>query len=192
MVSGTASLRASRGIVYVALAATLAGSILGSFADKDWDTGAGLLEACQMLGLAAMGALLAAMSIGPLTSVFPSLPLRGHLLYARRAVGVSAYVLAAAHAGLYLVPALLRDWHELFQPDWTWPTGLALGVLSNVALFALTITSRDAAVRSMGARWKRMHRLVYAGLPVALVHALLLGSDFGVRPAMRGVAGDAG
>lgn len=186
-------LRHLRAIVYLTVLLIAGATVVGSFIDKEWDGGAGLLEATQFLGLEALGLLLASMAIGPLTAVFPRVPFRARLQLARRAVGVSAYLLAGLHAMLYLVPALLRDWHELLDPGWSWTVGLALGAAASTALLALAVTSRDAAVRSMGGRrWKRLHRLVYLALPLALAHAVLVGSDFALRPSLREVEGDAG
>jgi methionine sulfoxide reductase heme-binding subunit len=179
--------------VHVALASTIVGITVGAYVDKQGDVGAAALEATQMFGLAALAAVLASASIGPLTSVAPRLPAKAEVLFARRAVGVAACVLVALHAALYLVPALARGGGELLEPEWSWPTGLALGLAAAAALLALAVTSRDAAVRSMGfERWKRLHRLVYAAIPLGFVHAVVVGSDFGLRPALRGVEGDAG
>jgi sulfoxide reductase heme-binding subunit YedZ len=186
-------LRHLRAVVYAKVLLLAAATVAGSFVDKDWDGGPALLESTQFLGLEAFGLLLASMTVGPLTAVFPRIPWRGRLQLARRALGVSAFLLAGLHAMLYLVPALLRDWRELLDPGWSWTVGLGLGATAGTLLLALAVTSRDAAVRSMGGRrWKRLHRLVYLALPLVFAHAVLVGSDFALRPALREVEGDAG
>ena len=61
-------------------------------------------------------------------------------------------------------------------------------------MIALGLTSRDAAVKSMGGRrWKRLHRTVYPLLAIVLLHAVFVGADFGVNrgPDVR-AAPDAG
>ncbi len=43
-----------------------------------------------------------------------------------------------------------------------------------------------------GGRWKRLHGWIYAALALAFAHAVLVGSDFALRPTLRDVEGDAG
>jgi sulfoxide reductase heme-binding subunit YedZ len=185
--------RNARRWTYALVALTIAGELFFAWADSGWDTGPALLEATQFAGLTAFGALLVTVAIGPLFAVFPRAPLRAHFQYARRALGVSTFALGALHALLYVVPAVARNWHELVDPGWSWIAGLGLGVAA-LALFAtLAVTSTDAAVRRMGGRrWKALHRWARAGVAVVLVHAVVVGSDFGLRPFLRGVEGDMG
>lgn len=183
----------ARAVVYAATLVAAVGELVFAWLDKDGDAGAALLEANQLIGLTAFGFLLATVAVGPLLAVFPKTPLRADLQYGRRALGVSTCALGLAHAGLYLTPSILRDWHELLEPGATWVLGLALGAFAAGVLLVLAVTSRDAAVRRMGGRpWKRLHRWIYPATAVVFVHALLLGSDFGLRPYWRGVEGDGG
>jgi DMSO/TMAO reductase YedYZ heme-binding membrane subunit len=63
-----------------------------------------------------------------------------------------------------------------------WMAGLLLGVAAFAIMAVLAFTSSDRAVRRLGpARWKRWHQAVYLLLPVVLVHATFLGTDFGVN-----------
>ena len=122
------------------------------------------------------------MLVGPLAAVMPGLPLRPTLLYARRAVGVMALLNALAHVTCYGWSVLRRDWHELYTPGPMWVVGLSLGVSALILLIVLGVTSRDAAVKKMGGRrWKRLHNTVHVGLIVVMVHALLVGADFGLN-----------
>jgi DMSO/TMAO reductase YedYZ heme-binding membrane subunit len=143
---------------------------------------AALVAAREMYGLTALGFLFASVLIGPLTAVFVRLPqaLRGWLIARRRAVGVSAFALASCHVLCYLLPVLGRSWRELYKPGVLWCIGLGLGFLAASDLAVLAWTSRDNSVRALGGkRWKRLHRTVYLVVPVALLHALIVGSDFG-------------
>ena len=133
-----------------------------------------------------MGArfLLAAMLVGPLTATIPRLPMKAHLVLARRAIGVSSFVFAAAHVAAFIVPILRRNWREIYAPGTAWIIGLSLGLTTLVTMMLLALTSRDRmVVRLGGRRWKRLHQLTYAILPLVLIHALLLGSDFGLNRA---------
>ena len=136
-----------------------------------------------------MGVLLGACLIGPLTAVFPRMRVKGVLLAGRRAVGVAAFVIAIPHVACYLGPVLLRNWRELYEPGLLWMVGLVLGLLALLDLTLLAWTSRDAAVKAMGGkRWKRLHRTVYIAMPVLFLHALFVGSDFGLTTPPKGEA----
>lgn len=142
------------------------------------------ISARQLYGLWALGFLLASMLIGPLASVVPKMPLKAYWLSARRSIGVGAFFFVVAHLMCYFVPILSRNWHEVFSPGAWWVVGLIFGVSALSLMVPLAWTSRDACVAAMGgARWKRLHRLVYILLPIALLHAVLVGSDFGAHRA---------
>jgi len=174
-------LRHARGLIYAALIATIIGIAVAS-AWGAQDATAAWVGARELYGLWALGLLIAAMITGPLVFVVPWLPLKGHLMIARRALGVSAFVLATLHIGTYLGPILYRNWHELYTPGKLWVAGLLLGLPLYADMALLATTSRDAAVRQLGPRrWKSWHRTVYLALPIALVHATFLGADFGVN-----------
>lgn len=148
------------------------------------DMGRALVEARQLYGLWALALLLASMIIGPIVSVLPWLPLKAPLVYARRAVGVSALMMAVLHVACYVTALLRRSWHELYSPGVRWVLGLLLGLTALALMAMLALTSNDAAVRRMGGRrWKRLHRAIYALLGIVLIHALLNGADFGLSRA---------
>lgn len=146
------------------------------------DVGQALVSARQLFGLWALAFLLAAMILGPLTSVLPWVPLRSSLMYGRRAVGVSALGFGILHVAAYCWALLRRDWRELYTPGTMWVIGLSLGLIALLGILRLGITSRDASVKAMGGRkWKKLHRSVYFLLPVVLLHAVFVGADFGVN-----------
>lgn len=168
-------------MIYAALAVTAIGIAATSVLDAP-DATQAWIEARQFYGLWALGLLLAAMIVGPLCFVLPWLPIKPHLVLGRRALGVSAFVLAVLHTISYLGPTIYRDWHGLFSPGTMWIAGLGIGLPVFSGMMALAVTSRDQAVTRLGPqRWKRWHRLVYVMLPLLLLHATLLGADFGVN-----------
>ncbi len=140
------------------------------------------LSARQLSGLTAYAFLMGSALIGPAAGVLTRLPAKSVWIAARRAVGVSAFVLALMHAGCYLVPTVALSWRGMFTPGWRWVIGLALGSIAFADLLVLTWTSRDAAVKRLGGqRWKRLHRTIYIAVLVVFAHAVLIGSDFGFR-----------
>lgn len=174
-------------LIGIAVAGTIVGiGIMSAFEPTTADA---FVAARQVYGLTALGVLLGACLIGPLASVFPRMPLKGVLLAGRRAMGVSAFVIAIPHVACYLGPVLLRNWRELYEPGLLWVVGLVLGLLAIVDLTMLAWTSRDAAVKAMGGkRWKRLHRTVYIATPVLFLHALFVGADFGIATPPKGEA----
>jgi sulfoxide reductase heme-binding subunit YedZ len=86
----------------------------------------------------------------------------------RRIVGVSAAAYALAHLGLYVADqgfALGVVVSEIVKRVY-----LTIGFIALVGLAALAATSLDSAMRRMGAWWKRLHRLVYPVVALALLH----------------------
>lgn len=163
-----------------------AGAMLGITVTALIEPEGQFILARQLFGLTALGFLLASCAIGPLVAVFPSLPWKGTLLSGRRAIGVSACIIAIPHVLCYLAPVLFHEWHELFAPGFLWVSGLAVGLLALIDLGMLAWTSRDASVRSLGGkRWKRLHRTVYIAVPLVLLHALVTGTDFGLARYIR-------
>lgn len=173
-------LRHARTIVYAAGLVTAIAVAAVSWSDAPAARDA-LVSARELFGLWSLATLLVTLSAGPLTAVLPWLPLRVHLLYARRATGLTAFAFAALHVLCYAAPNLRDNWRLLFRPGPLWTAGLAVGFLCFLNMAALAWTSRDAAVRHLGGRrWKRLHRTTYVLLPLLFIHALLNGADFGL------------
>jgi len=170
-----------RSFIYAALFITIVSIALFSIADAP-DATQAWVESREFYGLWALALLAAAMLPGPLNFVLPWLPIRPHLVLGRRALGVSAFILAVLHIFCYLAPTIWRNWHNLYKPGVLWIAGQVIGLALFTDMAILAFTSRDKEVRRLGPqRWKRLHRSVYILLPGALAHATLLGADFGVN-----------
>jgi sulfoxide reductase heme-binding subunit YedZ len=92
----------------------------------------------------------------------------------RRALGLAASGSSAVHLLLYFwtMGALEGDWRAVLaeldaRGIWTGWLGLAL-------LVPLALTSTDAAQRRMGRGWKRLQRLAWPAVVVALVHTYVV------------------
>lgn len=165
-------------LVVIAVVMTIAAIGIVSAFEPTAD--AAFITARQLYGLTAFGVLLGACLIGPVTAVFPRMPLRRILLAGRRSIGVSAYIIAVPHVVCYVWPMLSQGWRDVFNHGTLWVIGLALGLLALSDLSVLAWTSRDASVTSLGGqRWKQLHRTVYASVAVVLLHSVLVGADFG-------------
>ena len=88
----------------------------------------------------------------------------------RRAVGLLTFGYGAAHLAFYVGVDKFFDLPEIWK-DVTTRRFQAVGLLTLLLLLPLAVTSTDAWVRRLGfARWKRLHRLVYAAGALGVVH----------------------
>ncbi len=96
----------------------------------------------------------------------------------RKRLGLVAFALAAAHVGVFVIGEKSFDlWAigvDVVKTPW-----LVFGVTAMTALTVLAATTPTAVVRWLGgARWQRVHRLVYAVAVLACLHyALRDGAD---------------
>jgi sulfoxide reductase heme-binding subunit YedZ len=139
-----------------------------------WDVAAGRYDVRPLVaferatGHWTLWLLVATLTITPLRQVarWP------RLIVARRLMGVATFCYAAVHAATYVavkafdVRTILREFTQ-FVP-------LPLGLATLLILTLLAATSNDAMVRRLGGRrWQSLHRLVYAAIAIALIHAIL-------------------
>jgi sulfoxide reductase heme-binding subunit YedZ len=96
--------------------------------------------------------------------------------FARRAIGVSAAYFAMLHAGVALW-GQLGGFGGLSTLSSLYKWSLLAGLVGVIVLFLLAITSFDKVITFMSfRRWKWLHRLVYAGGILAVLHIWSLGT----------------
>lgn len=132
----------------------------------------------QCYALTALAFLYLTLFISPATQCFSWFPKKGMLIYARRALGLSAFYFGLLHGS----NAFFRQLGGF--PGLGFLSGkylLAVG-FSSMALLILTLmaaTSFDRVESALGhARWKMLHRFVYLAGLLILIHALMLGTHF--------------
>lgn len=136
------------------------------------DPGKVLLED---LGEGALILMLLTLSLTPLQRVTPW---RGWSLI-RRQLGLWCFCYASLHLMGYLAFLLNFDFSHLGDEVQERPY-ILLGFGAWLLLLPLALTSNRFSQRKLGKNWKRLHRLVYLSLLLALLHLLLiLRSDFG-------------
>jgi len=91
----------------------------------------------------------------------------------RRSLGLLAFGWACLHVGVYALFDLGLDASVLAEDLGERPYVVA-GFAAFVCLLPLAATSTRAAMRRLGRRWKRLHRLVYVAAVAAVVHFLWL------------------
>ena len=88
----------------------------------------------------------------------------------RRMIGLFAFFYACLHVGTYVGVDQFFDWRAIVA-DVVKRRFITIGMLAFAMLVPLALTSTDGSVRRLGyARWKRVHRLVYAAAVCGVVH----------------------
>ena len=105
----------------------------------------------------------------------------GGVVKLRRLLGVTTACYAGAHVLLYCVD---QNWHlGTVASEIVLRFYLTIGFSVLLMLGVLAVTSTDGWQKRLGWRWKRVHRLVYVLLPLALLH-YFLQSKANVGPAV--------
>jgi sulfoxide reductase heme-binding subunit YedZ len=124
------------------------------------------------LGFIACLLLVAVLTLTPLRVLFPKWDVALALNRHRRLVGVSAFAYALLHFAV----------HVLYQYDGTYDGTMTqlgkelqkpfqlTGLAALSILFVLTVTSVNAAVRWLGKKWKKLHRLAYVAAGLVAYH----------------------
>lgn len=116
-------------------------------------------------GLVALCLLLATISLASMRRAF-SMP---GLLRWRRALGISAFVVASAHVVVYVAFYQAFDITAITDDVVKRPY-IMIGLACWLALLPLALTSTARARRAMGTRWYRLHRLVYFAIALVIAH----------------------
>jgi sulfoxide reductase heme-binding subunit YedZ len=119
------------------------------------------------LGLGTLVLLLITLSMTPLQK------LTGWAgwIAVRRQLGLWCFAYVVLHLSGYTAFILGFDWSQLGVELRKRPY-IIVGTLGFLCLLALAVTSNRYSQRRLGARWKKLHRLVYAILGLGLLHML--------------------
>ena len=135
-------------------------------------------------GLMALKLLLATLAVAPLAR-YARQPL---LMHTRRMLGVWCFTWSTLHLMSYSVLELgISNFNLLGQELVTRPY-LTIGIISWVILFALTLTSTQAAMKCLGARWQKLHNSVYLVLILVPIHFILSVKILSPQPLLYALA----
>ncbi|PTY38590.1 hypothetical protein BGP77_10405 [Saccharospirillum sp. MSK14-1] len=87
----------------------------------------------------------------------------------RRMLGLFVFFYASCHLATYLLGWIELDW-RVFVEDLGKRPFIYLGMLAWVGLLLLAVTSPKAMVRRLKKNWKRLHRIIYGLIVLALIH----------------------
>jgi DMSO/TMAO reductase YedYZ heme-binding membrane subunit len=130
----------------------------------------------QVFGFISICYLYLALMIAPAERAVGKREWMKHVVFARRAIGVSAAYFAFLHAAVAL-------WGQigglsgigLLPNRFVW--SLACGVIALLVLFLMAATSFDKVIKFMTFRkWKWLHRFVYLGCVLIILHVWMIGT----------------
>lgn len=87
----------------------------------------------------------------------------------RRMLGLFSFFYAALHFTVWLVLDRELLWSEVLV-DLTERPYIMVGFSAFLILFSLAVTSNSWSMRRLGARWQKLHRLVYLAALLAILH----------------------
>lgn len=150
-----------------------------------WDTLTGRMGVDPVRGIEhrlgdwALYLLVGGLALTPVSRIT-----RVNLARFRRPLGLLAASYAALHLTAWAVIDMNLAWGQMGR-DIVKRPWLTLGMAAALALVPLAATSSDLMIRRLGTpAWRRLHRLVYAAVPLAGLHALLVGKVVEAMPAI--------
>lgn len=126
-------------------------------------------------GELALQILIACLSISPLRR-FVGL----NLLKFRRAIGLLSFLYVCLHLTVWLILDV-QIWSQIWADILKRPY-ITIGMGGFLLLLPLAVTSNNLSVRRLGARWRKLHRLVYPAILLAGIHFLMLRKGFQIEP----------
>jgi sulfoxide reductase heme-binding subunit YedZ len=130
------------------------------------DLGANPIEKIQdTLGIWGLRFLLTTLAVTPLRELLGWPRLLGF----RRMLGLFAFFYVSMHFLFYLLVDQSLDWRVLLEDIAKRPF-ITVGFSALLLLIPLAVTSTKRAMRRLGRRWQRLHRLVYPAAILACTH----------------------
>ncbi|MGH7203373.1 MAG: ferric reductase-like transmembrane domain-containing protein, partial [Candidatus Levyibacteriota bacterium] len=137
-----------------------------------------IIELEETYGLLSIVFLYFSLLAGPFCYRFAWFPYRVQYLKSRRALGVVTFYFALLHTLLSFF-GQLGGFSGLGFLNQNYIFAILFGFIALVIFFLLTVTSLDIAVEKMSfPKWKLLHRFIYLGGILVLVHIVLLGSHY--------------
>lgn len=125
--------------------------------------------------------LLATLALTPLRRLTGRIGVVRH----RRMLGLFTFFYACVHFALWLVVDQFFDWGEIVRDIVKRPY-ITVGFTAFVLLIPLALTSTRNMVRRLGARWRRLHSLVYVVGTLGIIHYLWLVKADRLPPILYG------
>lgn len=119
----------------------------------------------ETLGKTGLNLLLVTLTVTPLRQVTGW----GHWMRFRRMLGLFAFAYLLTHFVFYIAVDQGLDWRTVVEDVAKRPF-ITAGFAALLLLVPLALTSTQRAMRALGRRWQRLHRLVYVAAFLGCVH----------------------
>ncbi|MBY6155523.1 protein-methionine-sulfoxide reductase heme-binding subunit MsrQ [Vannielia litorea] len=106
-----------------------------------------------------------------------------NLLKFRRAIGVVSFFYVLLHFLTWLVLDMSLLWGQILGDIVKRPY-ITIGFIGFALLIPLAVTSNNASVRKLGARWRKLHKLVYPAVLLGGLHWVWLAKGWQVEPLL--------
>jgi sulfoxide reductase heme-binding subunit YedZ len=130
-------------------------------------------EFLSWTGVQSARLLLVTLALTPLRRWRPRSGWIGWFARHRRDLGLVTFVYASAHLAVYL--QYKADAARIL--DESLSAGLGTGWIAYAVFAILAATSNDRSVRTLGRRWRTLHRGVYAAAVLTFAHWILTAFD---------------
>ncbi|AJE45181.1 protein-methionine-sulfoxide reductase heme-binding subunit MsrQ [Celeribacter indicus] len=131
----------------------------------------------HQIGLLGLQVLIASLCITPLRR-FTGV----NLIRFRRALGLIAFFYISLHLLVWLLLDV-RIASQILTDIYKRPY-ITVGMVAFLLLVPLALTSNRMAIRRLGARWRRLHWLVYPAILLGAVHFVMLRKGWQVEPLL--------
>ncbi|MFC0245401.1 protein-methionine-sulfoxide reductase heme-binding subunit MsrQ [Falsochrobactrum ovis] len=132
----------------------------------------------HLLGIWALRFLILTLLITPLRQIG-----NFNLVRYRRALGLLAFYYALMHFAAYMLLDQALDFPAIMQ-DITRRPFITIGMVSLALLIPLALTSNNWAIRKLGRRWSRLHKLVYIAIAGGALHFILSTKGWQAEPVI--------
>lgn len=129
------------------------------------------------LGEIAIQLLIIGLCITPLRTYFGL-----NLLKFRRAIGLLAFTYVVLHMLVWAVldvQVVSQMWKDILKRPY-----VTVGMAAALLMLPLALTSNNASVRKLGARWRSLHKLTYPVAVLAAIHFLWVRKGFQIEPIL--------
>lgn len=142
-------------------------------------------DVLHLTGLWGMGFLLASLAVRPLVQIGKLRALQPW----KKILGLLGFFYGLTHSLIYMALDQGWDWAELAD-DFTKRVHIRFGMIALALLIPLAITSNVRSQRSLGKKWKAIHRLVFpAALLIGLHYMLARKTGFAEASWALAIAG---
>ena len=117
----------------------------------------------------------------------PIKPWFGWPLKHRRAIGIFAFAAALAHAFYATFKVLDLDFEMMLAMSARNQWGIAIGVVSLLAMTPAAVTSFQFFQKKLGKKWRQIHLLTVPSLALAVLHTVLVGPHYMATTSLNAI-----